>query len=40
MKPYYQLGKEEIYSQLKTSAQGLSNADVAARQKEYGKNEL
>ncbi|MEO5906840.1 MAG: HAD-IC family P-type ATPase, partial [Saprospiraceae bacterium] len=40
MKPLYQLNKQEILTQLKTTEQGLNNSAIAGLQKEFGKNVL
>src|SRR5829696_6441104 len=40
MKAFYQLSKEEVLQQLKTSPQGLDFNVVASLQAEYGKNVL
>lgn len=39
-KSYYNLSIEEVYDDLKTSKQGLSDHEVKNRQKQYGKNVL
>jgi Ca2+-transporting ATPase len=40
MNPFYQLTKEEIFQQLITSEQGLTNAAIPSLQKEHGENTL
>jgi Ca2+-transporting ATPase len=40
MSAFYQLSKEEVLNQLKTSPSGLSNAVVPSLQQELGKNVL
>jgi len=40
MKAFYQLTREEIIQQFKTTEHGLKNADILVLQKEYGKNIL
>ena len=38
MATFYQLSKEELFQQLKTTPSGLNNGTIAILQKEYGKN--
>src|SRR5690606_26772093 len=40
MATFYQLGKEELFQQLKTSPSGLKSGAIAALQEEHGKNVL
>lgn len=40
MKEYYQLTNEELLKKLSTSLKGLSDSEVAARQQQYGLNQL
>ena len=40
MATFYQLSKEELFQQLKTTPSGLNNGTIAILQKEYGKNVL
>jgi P-type Ca2+ transporter type 2C len=40
MKSFYQLTLDEVFARLSTSASGLSNDAIPARQKEYGLNAL
>jgi P-type Ca2+ transporter type 2C len=40
VKPFYQLTKDEILSELKTSEQGLKNTDISTLQNKFGKNIL
>ena len=40
MKPFYQLTKEEIIVQFKTTEQGLMSAAIPGLQQEYGENAL
>lgn len=39
-KPWYAQSLEEVYKELNTSEEGLSDAEAALRLKKYGKNEL
>src|SRR5580765_5405642 len=40
MKAFYQLTREEVFHQLKTSRQGLDIARIPVLQREYGENVL
>ena len=40
MKPYYQMGSEEVRRHINGSAQPLSAEQIKANQEKYGPNEL